>query len=175
MQAEAHTPTRPQPAGTRMEAARQTYVTFQLADQTFGITVRRVREILDRQRIMRLPNSARDCIGVIDTRGQSIPVIDLAKRFAMPGVEEGEDTRIIVLDFVEGDETRTLGIRVDRVLDVTTIAAEEVETAPRSAFDSVAPQAVAGLARLGGVLVALLHAGCLFDAEELDTLAGVRA
>lgn len=144
------------------DPAYRTCVTFQMAGQTFGVEVHHVREILDLQKIMRLPNSAHDCVGVIDTRGESVPVIDLAGRFAIARAEDGAETRIIVFDLGGGGERQRLGILVDRVLDVIRIAAAEIETAPKTAFETFAATGVLGIARLEGDLVALLDAEQIF-------------
>ena len=66
------------------EDISSTYLTFDLGDQTLGVEVRHVREILDLQKITRLPNAPMDVLGVVDVRGTSVPIIDLRARLGLP-------------------------------------------------------------------------------------------
>ncbi len=61
-----------------VETDTSTFVTFDLGDQIFAVDVANVREILDSQVISALPNASADLIGMIDIRGQGIPVMDLS-------------------------------------------------------------------------------------------------
>ena len=126
-----------------------------MAGQTFGVEVHHVREILDLQKIMRLPNSAHDCVGVIDTRGESVPVIDLAGRLARaedggrsPAPRTGRRNphyrlRSRPRGGWAAPVRRWVTCLVDRVLDVIRIAAAEIETAPKTAFETFAATGVA--------------------------------
>lgn len=139
-----------------------TYVIFGLSGQVFGVDVAHVREILDLQRINRLPNAAQDCVGVIDTRGESIPIIDLCRRFAMPGSEADADTRIIVFEFQSAGRLQAIGTLADRVLGVVPVEPDEVEPAPASAFEGLSAGSVTGLVRRDGELVTLLALDSIF-------------
>lgn len=152
-----------------------TLVVFVLAGQVFGVDVCHVREILDRQKTTRLPNAAADCVGVIDTRGQSIPVIDLCRRFALPTSEPGPDTRIIVFEMTGPEGTRALGTLADRVLGVVPIDPEEIEPAPTAAFEGLHRGAVQGLLRRDGDLVTLICVPRVFADLAPELLAGTAA
>jgi chemotaxis signal transduction protein len=73
------------------------HLTFGLAGATFAVPVRQVREILDLQPMARIANAPALLLGMIDVRGQGIPVIDLARKLALPASERSEHTRILVL------------------------------------------------------------------------------
>jgi purine-binding chemotaxis protein CheW len=147
-----------------------TYVTFGLSDQTFGLEVSYVREILDQQRISRLPNAPHDCEGVIDTRGESIPVIDLAGRLGMPRGEASPETRIIVLELTRGGRTEAMGVVADRVLNVTRIADTEIEETPPAAVARDSASWLRGLTRLEGHLVVLLDVTRVFGSDSFADL-----
>lgn len=149
-------------ATIRPEAASGTYVTFELSGQTFGVNVAHVREILDQQKVNRLPNASHDCTGVIDTRGESIPLIDLAARLGMPASEPGPDTRVIVFEIELDDAARPIGVLADRVLNVSVIASGEIEPAPRAAVLGGSARGLRGLTRLGGALVVVLDIAEVF-------------
>lgn len=165
--------TAPAPGFTRAEAPAAgspgtntpdtgTYVTFDLAAQTFGVAVTSVREILDQQEICRLPNSRADCAGVIDTRGESIPVIDLASRLGLARSPIGPDSRIIVFEIEQDGGHHPIGVQADRVLDVTQIPASTIEPAPVTALPQGGIRSLCGIARLDGKLVVLLDLGGVF-------------
>ncbi len=158
------------PAALRRVAEPGTYVTFELAGQTFGVTVAHVREILDRQGVALLPNASPDCQGVIDTRGESIPLIDLSRRLGIGAGGEGQDTRIIVLEIELRGARRPIGVMADRVLNVSQIAADQIEPAPEAALIEGSARGLRGLARLGGLLVVLLDITEIFGSDGALTL-----
>lgn len=144
------------------EATTGTYVTFVLSDQTFGVEVSNVREILDQQKVNRLPNASHDCTGVIDTRGESIPLIDLASRLGMPPAEPSADTRVIVFEISLDGEARPLGVLADRVLNVSLISSADIEAAPKAAVLGGNAKGLRGLTRLDGALVVVLDIAEVF-------------
>lgn len=155
---------------TDADTATRTYVTFDLAEQTFGVDVAHVREILNRQKVSRLPGGAPDCQGVIDTAGEAIPLIDLAGRLGLPGTEPGAETRIVVFEIVRDGHKLPIGILADRVLDVTQIADTDIEPAPTAALGSIEGHGIKGLTRLDGALVVLLDVDRIFHAGDAMTM-----
>jgi purine-binding chemotaxis protein CheW len=155
-------------SGTGVPSSTATYVTFCLGSQTFGVEVTDVREILDLQTLYTLPQSLEDCEGVIDTRGESIPVINLARRLGLAGGERGADTRIIVFEIAAHPGRRAIGVLADTVLDVEQIADDEIEPAPRAAFSGGGELALRGLARLQENIVVLLDIDRVFGAGLPD-------
>lgn len=150
------------PRGNAADAAG-TYVTFDLAGETVGVSVSRVREILDMVPVNRMPNASMEIEGVIDIRGESIPVLDIGGRLGLHRSAEGEETRIIVMEISGPDGDRPIGVPADRVRDVTSITATQIEAPPR-AIDGHAPaQHLRGLARHDGLLVFLLDIDTLFN------------
>lgn len=111
--------------------ANDTYVTFDLGGETLGVEVRHVREILDKVALNRLPNASSDIEGVIDIRGESIPVVDMGGQLGLPRSEDGEDTRIIVFEIGSGGDRRPVGVFADLVRDVTRIGTEQIEAPPQ--------------------------------------------
>ncbi len=143
----------------------KTYLTFEMASQTFVVDVRSVREILDLQPISRLPNAPGDVLGVIDVRGEGIGVVALAERLGLSLGDAAGDGRIIVFEMGEGEERTPIGVIAERVLSVVEIADEDIERTPATltSWDSAA---VVGVTRLGGALAMVL---------ELDVVFGITA
>ena len=106
-----------------------TVLTFALGTQVFAVDVHRVREILDATEIAPLPNAPHDVLGMIDLRGQSIAVVDLASRIGTRS-DTGSTGRLVVFEFPRDGKTISLGVPADRVLRVREILADTIEPVP---------------------------------------------
>lgn len=154
--------TLPEPAAV----ANDTYVTFDLGGETLGVEVRHVREILDKVALNRLPNSSADIEGVIDIRGESIPVVDMGGQLGLPRSEDGEDTRIIVFEIGTGSDRRPIGVFADLVRDVTRIGAEQIEPPPQISGSHWEAEHLDAIARHGGALILLLDVQKIFGLSD---------
>ena len=153
------------------EDSSSTYLTFDLGEQTLGVEVRHVREIIDRQKITRLPNAPMDVLGVVDVRGVSVPIIDLRARLGVPFGELGGDARIVVLEI--GPDRKPLGIEADRVRNVDQIGADEIEPVPSTGIGAPKTSALLGLSRRGADLIVLIDLDQIFGGgDEIDFSAG---
>ena len=150
-----------QEAATTVESVREQkagrYLTFQLGDQSYGISVLKVREIIQTQPITRVPRTPAYMKGVINLRGKVIPVADLRLRFGFENAEVNERTCIVVvlLELPDGRETFT-GLIVDAVEEVLQIEEAEIETAPSFSDAAVSSDYVSGMAKVkSGVKILL--------------------
>jgi len=106
------------------------YLMFGLGNQFFGIDILKIREIIRMVKIRTIPDSPPSVLGVIDLRGNVVPVIDPKYIFNMTHKSDSEKQVIIVLEVdLEAGATQ-LGIVVDSVSQVTNINAGEIESAP---------------------------------------------
>ena len=157
-------------AGDVVEAAAsidsKTFVTFELAGECLGVEVAHVREILDRQPVIKLPNVGHDVEGVIDIRGESIPILNMGSRLGLPRSPDSEDTRIIVFEIGSGNSTRPIGVFTDKVRDVTLISADKIESPP--AVDDMRRHhdLLLGIARHSSLLILLLDVQKVFGVVE---------
>jgi len=78
-------------------------VAFKLEREEFAVSIHQVREVLKMTPVTPLPQSAQFIEGVINLRGEIIPVVDLRKRFEMPAGERNEQTRIIIVEIEDSD------------------------------------------------------------------------
>src|ERR1700751_3856442 len=123
------------------------YLTFQLANEEFGIRVLKVREIMGLQEITAVPQTPGHVKGVINLRGKVVPVVDLRLKFALPAAEYTQRTCIIVTQ-VQGEFGPVLlGIVVDGVSEVLNLAGGEIEDIPDFGED-VSGQYLLGLAKV---------------------------
>lgn len=131
------------------------YLTFMLGPETYGIEILRVQEIIGLLPITRLPKVSEHIRGVINLRGKVIPVMDLSRRFGLPGHENTPLTCIIVIELRQDHGSITMGMVVDEVSEVIDIAAENIEGAP-DLGDAGASSFLSGMGKLGEKVVILL-------------------
>jgi purine-binding chemotaxis protein CheW len=115
--------------GRKMAELAQ-YLTLGLAGETFGISIRNVREILDMRPISRLPHAPHFLLGMIDVRGSGYPIVDLRLKLDLPSVPATEATRIIILDVPMDDRVCGVGFVADCVFEVTDIDERSIEPVP---------------------------------------------
>jgi purine-binding chemotaxis protein CheW len=146
-------------------------VVLALGDEQFALSVSEVREILDYRPPYRVPNAPAWLLGLTDVRGASVPVVDLRTRLGLPPGAVTSLTRIMVVEvrFVERDLALTLGLTVDRVLDVRGYAAAAIEPPPELGVRWRAEHISAVLRRDDGFAILLDLAG-IFSGETHDEL-----
>jgi purine-binding chemotaxis protein CheW len=152
------------------------WVTLCLGAEVFAVPVGMVREILDYRDSFRLPEGPVYLLGLIDVRGCGTPIVDLRLRLGLPRVPPSPTTRIMVLDVPVADRVLSLGLVADRVLEVATFAASQIEGAPdvgvawRSDY-------IAGVVRRDSGFVVLFDLPKLLTADEaaLVTSAAAKA
>jgi len=131
-------------------------VVFEVGDESFGIDISLVQEIIRLQPITEVPRAPMYVKGVINLRGKVIPVIDVRERFSIGMGEETKATRIVVVDVLGN----IVGMIVDAVSEVLRLATDSIEP-PSSIVGSVGSQYLRGIGKLEDKLVILL---------DLDTL-----
>ncbi|MGM0653289.1 MAG: chemotaxis protein CheW [Bacillota bacterium] len=101
-------------------------VVFVMENEEFACGINNVREVLKMIRVTPLPRSLDFVEGVINMRGEVIPVIDLRKRFGLPEAERTEESRIIIVEV----EERMVGLIVDSVREVLSMPNQQIQDAP---------------------------------------------
>lgn len=160
----------PQTAQPEPDVSSQ-LVLFTLSDETYGVDIHRVREIIRIPEITRIPRTPDFIEGVINLRGGVIPVVDLRKRFNLPAPDREElaDTgRIVVMDMRDW----TIGMMVDGVSEVLRVQASAVEP-PSPYIVSTDTRFIAGVVKDGDRLVVLLDLDAVFFDEEKEQIAGL--
>ncbi|AOY78425.1 chemotaxis protein CheW [Clostridium formicaceticum] len=127
------------------------YVVFQLDEEYYGIAIHLVETIEKVSEITRLPNAPYYVKGVINLRGEVIPVVDLRKRFKMEEKPLTEESRIIILSLDE----MIVGILVDSSSEVITMEKEDIENANNiiSAFED---DYIKGIGKVEGRIIVIL-------------------
>lgn len=131
------------------------YLTFMLGDETYGIEILRVQEIIGLLPITRLPHVTEYIRGVINLRGKVIPIMNLARRFGLSDREDTALTCIIVAELLRDDGAITMGVVVDEVSEVIDIKQDSIE-APPDLGDTAGGQFLSGMGKVGEKVVILL-------------------
>jgi len=108
----------------------QVYLTFHISEEIFGINVLKVLEVLQNRTITEVPKSPNYIIGIINFRGEVVPVIDTRKRFNLPLRADNDNFVIAVLDLLKNGEPFRIGAIVDKVRDVITIKDSDIKPVP---------------------------------------------
>jgi purine-binding chemotaxis protein CheW len=143
------------------------YLTFALAQEEFGLEILKVREIIGYIDVTAVPQTPPYVKGVVNLRGQVIPVIDLRAKFGMETAEITGQTCIIVVEIAQGERTFSTGITVDRVQEVLDIGADNIEDAPQFG-SSVDTSFILGIAKIGNTVKILLDIDRVLGGESLD-------
>ena len=145
-------------------------VTFALGSEEYGVDIAQVQEINRMVTITRVPRAPQFMEGVINLRGQLIPVIDLRTRFGMERSERNKNTRIVVTEI----GSKRLGMVVDSVSEVLRIPVEQIEDAP----DLVAgadTEYIRGVGKMGDRLIIMLDLARVISNSEKTELQKLNA
>ncbi|MBU0516804.1 MAG: chemotaxis protein CheW [Proteobacteria bacterium] len=136
-------------------------VTFFLGDEEFGVDITHVREINRLMLITPVPRAPASVEGVINLRGQVVPVVDLRRQFGLPALEHDRRTRIVVVDL----EGTAVGFLVDEVSEVLRLPESAVESPP-AMVGSLESKYISGVGKIDDRLLIIL------DLPHLVTGAG---
>lgn len=154
---------------TSLAAVAGKYLTFVLGDETYGLEILKVQEIIGMMNVTHVPRTPAFVRGVINLRGKVIPVIDLRLKFDMEGREDTDRTCIIVVQVVRDSQTVTMGIIVDEVSEVLDIADGQIE-APPALGTAVETQFILGMGKIGQKVVMLLDIDRVLTLTELSAV-----
>jgi purine-binding chemotaxis protein CheW len=136
-------------------------VSFSLGSEEYGVDISQVQEIIRMVEITHVPRAPHFMEGVINLRGQLIPIIDLRTRFGMPRADQTKSTRIVVTEI----GSKRVGIVVDAVSEVLNIPLEQVENAPEM-IAGVGTEYIQGVGKVGERLIILLDLTMVISGEE---------
>lgn len=132
-------------------------VSFKIGDIEFGIDILKVQEIIKMINITSIPNSPSHIKGVVNLRGDVIPVVELRTKLELPNKEYDKDTRIIVVE----NEQKIIGFIVDEVCEVLRIP-KEITEAPPEMVGGVNSEVITAVGKLEDRLIMLLDLNNLY-------------
>jgi purine-binding chemotaxis protein CheW len=145
------------------------YLTFALAQEEFGLEILKVREIIGYIDVTAVPQTPHYVKGVVNLRGQVIPVLDLRARFGMETTDVTEQTCIIVVEINQDNRKFSTGIVVDRVQEVLDIAGRNIEEPPQFGT-AVDTSFILGMGKVGDSVKILLDIDRVLGSAILTTL-----
>ena len=141
-------------------------VTFQLENESYGINVMQVQEILRYSEIAAVPGAPDYVVGIINLRGNVVTVIDTRSRFGLMPADITDNSRIVI---IEADK-QVIGILVDSVSEVVYLKNSEIEAAPHVGTEE-SSQFIQGVTNRDGGLLILVDLNKLLSDDEWDELS----
>jgi purine-binding chemotaxis protein CheW len=142
------------------------YLTFRLDSETFALDISKVREVLDFTTVTKVPQTPDFMLGVINLRGNVVPVVDMRLKFNMSGTEATVNTCIIIVEIELDRETTVLGALADSVQEVLELDPDQIEPPPRIGT-RLKTQFIKGMGHQGSQFIIILDIDKVFSAEEL--------
>jgi len=147
------------------------YLTFRLGEEVFATDVAKVREVLDFTTITRIPRTPEFMSGVINLRGNVVPVVDLRLCFEMTKTEKTVNTCIVVVEMLVDGESTVIGALADSVEEVIDLEPENIQPPPRIGT-RIRTDFISGMGKRDAQLIMILDIDRIFSAEELASLRG---
>lgn len=150
------------------------YLTFRLHGELYAFGILNVKEILEYGNVTRVPMMPDFIQGVINLRGEVVPVINLARRFGMPAPAITKRTCVIIVEVTADDRKQDLGVMVDIVSEVLDIARADMRNPP--AFGArIRTDFIQGMGKVGDDFVIILAEDKVLSVDELAMMEDLRA
>lgn len=144
------------------------WVTFRLDNETYGVNVMQVKEVLRYTEIAPVPGAPNYVLGIINLRGNVVTVIDTRTRFGLVQDEITDNSRIIVIE----SDKQEIGILVDSVAEVVYLRTSEIDSAPNVGTEESA-KFIQGVSNRDKELLILVDLNKLLTDEEWDELTAL--
>jgi len=146
------------------------YLAFTLGKEEYGIDIQKVSEIRNYEAPTRIASAPEFVKGVINLRGIIVPIVDMRIRFALGTPEYGPFTVVIILNI----GNRVVGMVVDAVSDVTTLAPEQIKPAP-DLGSSLNTEHIVGLGTVDERMLILVDIDRMMSSEEMGLIERIAA
>src|SRR3984957_4524306 len=150
------------------------YLTFKLGDEVFATDVAKVREVLDFTSITKIPRTPDFMSGVINLRGNVVPVVDLRLCFEMSKTEKTVNTCIVVVEMLLEGESTVIGALADSVEEVIDLEPEQIQPAPKIGTQ-IRTDFIKGMGKRDARFIMILDMDRVFSVEELAAVRGTEA
>lgn len=141
------------------------WVTFRLEQETYGVNVMQVQEVLRYSDIAPVPGAPSYVLGIINLRGSVVTVIDTRSRFGLMPADVTDNTRVVIIE----SDKQVIGILVDSVAEVVYMKASEIELAPNVGTDESA-KFIKGVCNRDDELLILVDLDKLLSDDEWDDM-----
>ena len=142
------------------------YLTFKLEGEIFALDISKVREVLDFTAITKVPRTPEFMRGVINLRGNVVPVVDMRLKFGMTKTENTVNTCIIIVEIHLDGETTVLGALADAVQEVIELGSGQIEPAPKIGT-KLKTDFIRGMGKSDDAFIIILDIDRVFSVDEL--------
>ncbi len=139
------------------------FIVIRIGDEQYGIDIKYVDNIVRMQKITRVPDVQSYFEGVINLRGEVVPVMNLRKKAGLPDVEFTKDTRIIIIKL---ENNAPIGIIVDAVKEVVTLTSDQIEYSTKGATRNTQVTFINGIGKCNDSLISLLDLNAVIAEKE---------
>ena len=147
------------------------YLTFRLDGEVFALGIDKVREVLDFTEMTKVPQTPDFMRGVINLRGNVVPVVDMRLKFGMARTEKTVNTCIIITEIDLEGETTVIGALADSVQEVLDLEPEQIEPPPRIGT-RLRTEFIKGMGKRDEQFIIILDIDRVFSSDELAVVAG---
>ncbi len=148
------------------------YLSFTLSEELYALDIAKVREVLDFTTTTKVPQTPDFMRGVINLRGNVVPVVDLRLKFGMTQTEKTVNTCVIITEVDLDGETTVLGCMADSVREVLELEPARIEPAPRIGT-RLTTDFIRGMGKHDDQFIMILDIDQVLSAGELATAHGV--
>lgn len=157
---------------TTVAESQQQFLTFLLGGEPFAINILVIKEIIEYGQLTTVPLMPVFIRGVLNLRGQVLPVIDLAARFGRAPADVARRTCIVIVEMDNDGEKQDVGVVVDSVSEVMDIAESAIQPSP--AFGAkIRADFIKGMVELDGRFIIILDVDRVLSLDEMALLASL--
>lgn len=148
---------------------KSTFLTFVLGQELFAVNVLNVLEVLEQQQITPVPQTPPHIQGIINFRGEILPVVDTRYKFNLPAKADAQRNFVIVYVLGEEEQKVSIAATADAVKDVIEISPEEIKPVPEMGitYDS---QYIAGVIKRDEAFIMLLNTEKVFSIANVEQI-----
>ena len=147
---------------TNNDISANQFIIVRIGNEQYGINIKIVDNIVRMQQITRVPKSQKYFVGVINLRGEIVPVMSLRRRF---GIEDDEFTNATRIIIVKPEQQATVGFIVDSVKEVVTLEEDQIERNNIST-DSEGQSYISAVGKYGDELISILNIQTVINDKE---------
>jgi len=148
------------------------YLTFKLRDEVFALDISKVREVLDFTTVTKVPQTPDYMRGVINLRGNVVPVVDMRLKFGLSLTENSVNTCIIITEILVDGESTIVGAMADSVQEVLDLEPEQIEPPPRIGV-KLNIDFILGMGKHNDQFIIILNIDKVFSANEMADTMGL--
>jgi purine-binding chemotaxis protein CheW len=149
---------------------KDVFLSFKLGNELFAVSVKKVLEVLEKQQFTEIPETPDYIKGVINFRGEIVPVADTRRKFKLPPQDEKEKFVIVIMELQINEESILIGTTADAVKDVIEISNDEIKALP-SMGSQVNPEFILGMVQRNDKFIMILDVDKVFSSQDIDQLS----